>query len=75
MSLVIVLGVVGFAWHFVWIAALVVLGILRGSLAANRQRRSRSGKGVLAEAVNVVVGTGEGRRQLDPVGASQVTER
>jgi Flp pilus assembly protein TadB len=55
VSVAIVLGVAGFAWHFVWIAALVVLGILWGSLAAERQRRSRSGKGVLAEVVDVVV--------------------
>lgn len=55
VSVAIVLGAVGFAWHFVWIAALVVLGILWGSLAAERQRRTRSGKSVLAEVVDVVV--------------------
>ncbi len=55
LSVAIILGVVGFALHFVWVAALVVLGILWGSLAAERQRRSRSGKGVIAEVVDVVV--------------------
>ncbi len=55
LSLAIVAAVVGFVFSFFWVAALVALGILWGSMAAERQRRSRSGKSVIAEVVDVVV--------------------
>jgi hypothetical protein len=55
LSLGIVVGIAGFVFRPLWIAALVLFGILWGSLAADHQRRSRSGKGVVAEVVDVVV--------------------
>jgi hypothetical protein len=45
----------GFVFSVFWVAALVLLGILWGSLAVERQRRSRTGKSVVAEVIDVVV--------------------
>jgi hypothetical protein len=55
LSLGILAGIAGFVFRPLWIAALVLFGILWGSMAAEQQRRSRSGKGVVAEVVDVVV--------------------
>lgn len=55
LSLSIAFGIVGFVFSIFWVGALVLLGILWGSLAAERQRRSRTGKSVIAEVVDVVV--------------------
>jgi hypothetical protein len=55
LSLAIVAAVVGFVFNIFWVGALVILGILWGSMAAERQRRSRTGKSVIAEVVDVVV--------------------
>ena len=55
LTLAIIVGIAGFAFHLLWVGALVLLGVLWGSLAAERQRRSRNGKGVIAEVVDVVV--------------------
>jgi hypothetical protein len=55
LSLGILVGLAGFVFRPLWIAALVLLGILWGSLAADQQRTSRRGKGVVAEVVDVVV--------------------
>jgi hypothetical protein len=55
LSLGMVVGIAGFVFRPLWIVALVLFGILWGSLAAEQQRRSRSGKGVVAEVVDVVV--------------------
>lgn len=55
LSLAIVAGVLGFVFSPFWLVALVLLGILWGSLAMERQRRSKTGKSVVAEVVDVVV--------------------
>lgn len=55
LSLAIAAAVAGFVFSIFWIGALVVLGILWGSMAAERRRRSRTGKSVIAEVVDVVV--------------------
>lgn len=55
LSFAIVAGIIGFVVSIFWLAALVLLGILWGSLAVERQRRSRSGKSVVAEVIDVVV--------------------
>lgn len=55
LSIAIVAGLMGFVFSVFWVGALVLLGILWGSLAVERQRRSGSGKSVVAEVVEVVV--------------------
>jgi Flp pilus assembly protein TadB len=55
LSIAIVAGIIGFVFSVFWVGALVLLGILWGSLAVDRQRRTRSGKSVVAEVIDVVV--------------------
>ena len=55
LTIAIVLGVVGFAFAVFWIGALILLGILWGTMATEHQRQSEPGKGVLADVVEVVV--------------------
>jgi hypothetical protein len=50
----IVLGLIGFLVPVCWVGALVLLGILWGSLAVRRQQLN-GGRGVLSEVVDVVV--------------------
>ena len=54
LSLAIVMGVAGFAFALFWIASLILMGILWGTMAMERQRQ-RGEKGLLAEVVEVVV--------------------
>ena len=54
LSLAIVMGVAGFAFAIFWIASLILMGILWGTMAMERQRQ-RGEKGLLAEVVEVVV--------------------
>ena len=54
LSLAIVLGLAGFAFALFWIASLILMGILWGTMAMERQRQ-RGEKGLLAEVVEVVV--------------------
>ena len=56
LTLAIVLGVAGFAFAVFWIGALVLLGILWGTMAVEHQQQAGRKKGVLAEVVEVVVG-------------------
>jgi hypothetical protein len=56
LTLAIVLGVAGFAFSVFWIGALVLLGILWGTMAVEHQQKAGRRKGVLAEVVEVVVG-------------------
>jgi hypothetical protein len=53
LTVAIFVGIVGFAFKVFWVGALVLLGILWSSLAAERQRQSRTGKSVIAEVVDV----------------------
>ncbi|HVT41764.1 MAG TPA: hypothetical protein VHD39_02185 [Acidimicrobiales bacterium] len=53
LSLAIVFGVLGFAEHLLWLASLVLMGILWGTLAAARQ--GGLGAGVVADVVSAVV--------------------
>ena len=46
------MGVAGFAFALFWIASLILMGILWGTMAMERQRGE---KGLLAEVVEVVV--------------------
>jgi Flp pilus assembly protein TadB len=55
LSVAIIVGIAGLAFRVLWVGALILLGILWGSLAAERQRRSRTGKSVVTEVVDVVV--------------------
>lgn len=58
LSLAIVLGAVGFALHFLWVGALLLMAALWGALATERQRESNTG--VLAEVVGAVVDEAKG---------------
>ena len=55
LSVALVAGAAGFAFHLFWIGALILMGILWGSLASEWQRESKTQKGVVAEVVDVVV--------------------
>ena len=55
LSLAMVMGVVGFALGVFWIASLILMGILWGAMAMERQRRPGVEKGLVAEVVGVVV--------------------
>jgi hypothetical protein len=55
LTLAIILGVAGFAFEVFWIGALVLLGVLWGSMAAEHQRHVGRRNGVLADVVGVVV--------------------
>jgi hypothetical protein len=51
----ILFGLIGFAVPWCWIGALVLMGILWGSIAV-RQQQANGGRGVFADVVGVVVG-------------------
>ena len=55
LSLAVVMGVAGFAFAVFWIASLILMGILWGTMAMERQRQPGVAKGLLAEVVEVVV--------------------
>jgi hypothetical protein len=73
LTLAIVLGVAGFAFSVFWIGSLVVMGMLWGTMAVDRQRPTDGGKGVLAEVVEVVVD--EAKNVADSAGSSRRGER
>jgi hypothetical protein len=52
--------VLGFAVHFLWIAALVLMGVLWGVMVAERQQRRGTVKGLAAEIVTTVVDEARG---------------
>lgn len=55
LSLALLAGAAGFTFRWFWIGALILMGILWGSLASEWQRESKTQKGVVAEVVDVVV--------------------
>lgn len=60
LTLGIVVAVLGFAVHFLWIGALVLMGILWGVMVAERQQRRGTVKGLAAEMVTTVVDEAKG---------------
>lgn len=60
LTLAIVVAVLGFAVHFVWIGTLVLMGILGGVMVAERQQRQGTVKGLAAEMVSTVVDEAKG---------------
>jgi hypothetical protein len=60
LTLAIVVAVLGFAVHFLWIGALVLMGILWGVMVAERQQRQGTVKGLAAEMVSTVVDEAKG---------------
>jgi hypothetical protein len=66
--------VLGFAVHFLWVGALVLMGVLWGVMVAERQQRQGTVKGLAAEMVTVVVDEAKGVMDAtsgaDPEGAS-----
>jgi len=55
LSLAMIAGVIGFVLVIFWGIALILLGILWGMMAMERQRYAEPDRGVLAEVVDVVV--------------------
>jgi hypothetical protein len=68
LTVAIVLAVLGFALHFLWIAALVVMAVLWGVQIAERQQRRGTVKGLGAELVSTVVD--EARGMVDAASGS-----
>jgi hypothetical protein len=56
LTLAILCGALGFALSFLWIAALVLMGVLWGTMLAERPQREGSVKGLVTEMVVAVVG-------------------
>jgi hypothetical protein len=54
-----VVGAAGFAFPLLWVGALVLMGILWGSLAVTRKQLN-GGRGVLSEVIDVVVDEAKG---------------
>ncbi|MGO9855482.1 MAG: hypothetical protein ACLPYY_10625 [Acidimicrobiales bacterium] len=55
-----VAGVAGLAFGVFWIASLILMGILWGTMAMERQRQPGAQKGLVAEVVDVVVDEAKG---------------
>jgi hypothetical protein len=53
MAIALVLGLIGFAVHFLWFAAIVMMSILFGLMAS--ELRARRSRGVIVEVVDAVV--------------------
>lgn len=60
LTLAIVVAVLGFAVHFLWVGALVLMGVLWGTMVAERQQRHGTVKGLAAEVVTTVVDEARG---------------
>jgi hypothetical protein len=60
LTLAIVTAVLGFAVHFLWVGALVLMGVLWGVMVAGRQQRQGTVKGLAAEIVTTVVDEAKG---------------
>lgn len=86
LTLAILCAALGFVLSFFWIAALVLLGVLWGTMLAERPRQQGTVKGLVTEMVTAVVGeardvTDEGAdsdaatpQQPSPVGDPRTTE-
>jgi hypothetical protein len=82
LTVAIVVAVLGFAVHFLWVGALVLMGMLWGAMVAERQQRRGTVKGLAAEIVTTVVDEAKGVMDAtagsDPDGApasSRSTDR
>jgi hypothetical protein len=60
LTLAIVIAVLGFAVHFLWVGALVLMGVLWGVMVAERQQRRGTVRGLAAEMVTTVVDEAKG---------------
>jgi hypothetical protein len=60
LTLAIVAAVLGFVVHFLWVGALVLMGVLWGVMVAERQQRLGTVKGLAAEMVTTVVDEAKG---------------
>jgi hypothetical protein len=69
LTLAIVVAVCGFALHFLWIGALVLMGVLWGTMIAESQQRRGTVKGLAAEMVTTVVD--EARGAMDATSGSE----
>jgi len=53
LALAILFGVIGFAVHFLWFGAIVLMAVLLGLIVS--EMRSRRGKSVISEVVTTVM--------------------
>ena len=70
LTVAIVLAVLGFAVHLLWIGSLVVMGVLWGMLIAERQQRVGTVKGLAAELVSTVVDEAKGVAEVVDIASS-----
>jgi hypothetical protein len=55
LTVAMILGAAGFALHFFWVGAIVVMAVLWGSMLAGRQVGARNPRGVVSEVVTAAV--------------------
>ena len=60
LTVAIVVAVLGFVVHFLWVGALVLMGVLWGVMVAERQQRQGTVRGLAAEMVTTVVEEAKG---------------
>jgi hypothetical protein len=53
LALALLFGVIGFAVHFLWFGAIVLMAVLLGLIVS--EMRSRRGRGVISEVVTTVM--------------------
>ncbi len=74
LTLAILFAALGFAFSFLWIAALVLMGVLWGAMLAERPQRQGTVKGLVTEMVSAVVDeardVGDGAPGPDPGAAT-----
>jgi hypothetical protein len=75
LTVAIVLAVLGFAVHLLWIGSLVVMGVLWGMLIADRQQRVGTVKGLAAELVSTVVDEAKGVAEVVDIASSPDSDR
>lgn len=77
LTLAILFAAIGFALHFFWIAALVLMGVLWGAMLAERPRRQATVSGLVTEMVTAVVDeakdVGRGAQGPDSSSGSQTS--
>ena len=72
LALAILFGVIGFAVHFLWFGAIVLMAVLLGLIVS--EMRSRRGKSVISEVVTTVMVEAKSVAEAIASGADKVPE-